>query len=55
MRYTVVLKNKEVFYTDWYDFENNWTDENYYLVINNISCQYTKNGQDWIDIQDDHL
>lgn len=49
MTYTVILQDKTVFYTDEYK----WAD--YFLIINNISHQYSTNGNDWIDIEDDHL
>lgn len=55
MRYTVILQDKTVFYTDWYEYESNWSDENYFMVINNMSCQYTTNGKCWVDIENDHL
>jgi hypothetical protein len=55
MKYTIILQDKTVFHTDWYDYENNWTDENCFMILNNISCQYSTNGKDWIDIEDDHL
>jgi hypothetical protein len=54
MTYTVILKDKTVLYTDWYDHKVNWN-EDYFLIINNVSNQYSKNGLDWIDIEDDHL
>lgn len=55
MRYTIILQNKTVAYTDWFDYDNNWNDDFHFVIINNISHQYTTNGKDWIDIQDDHL
>jgi hypothetical protein len=55
MKYTVILQDKTVFYTDWYDYENDWTEENWFMILNNISLEYTLNGKDWIDIEENHL
>lgn len=55
MRYTVILQDKTVFHTDWYDYENNWSPEHHFMIINNISNQYSTNGLDWADIEEDHL
>ena len=55
MRYTIIFQDKTVAYTDWFDADNNWNDDIHFVIINNISHQYTTNGKDWIDIQDDHL
>jgi len=55
MRYTVILKDKTVFYTEWYEFENNWNDEFHFIIVDNISGQYTTDGQNWLAIEDDHL
>jgi hypothetical protein len=52
MKYTIILKDKSVFYTDWYDYKRHWTDEKYFMIINNISCQYSTNGEGWFDIED---
>lgn len=55
MKYTIIFLNKTVVYTDWYDYENNWNADFHYCIINNISHQYTHDGKEWIDIEDDHL
>ena len=55
MTYTVILQDKTLFYTNWFSYDNDWNEEQHFLIINNISHQYTTNGLDWIDIEDDHL
>lgn len=55
MRYTIIFKDKKVWHTNWFDYENNWNPEFHFLVINNFSNQYTTNGWEWIDVEDDHL
>lgn len=52
MAYTVIFEG-EVFYTEWFDTENNWRDT--MIVINNISNCFTKDGKHWEDIPFDHL
>lgn len=51
MKYTVIFKDKTVFYTD----NENSRHQGFFIIINNISHQYTTDGVNWIDIQDDHL
>lgn len=55
MRYTIIFKVGAVAYTDYYDYNHNWNEDFHFMIINNISHQYTTNGKDWIDIEDDHL
>lgn len=55
MEYTVILKDKSVFYTNWFDADNNWNDDCHFMVINNYTLCYTTNGYDWKDIEEDHL
>ncbi|WP_396197407.1 hypothetical protein [Flavobacterium sp.] len=55
MIYTMILKDKTVFHTNWYDFDNNWNDEYCFMILNNIRSQYSIDGENWIDIEDDHL
>ena len=55
MRYTIIFKNKEVFHTNWINFENDWNNEFHFIVINNVTNQYTIDGETWTYIEDDHL
>jgi hypothetical protein len=55
MEYTVILKDKTVFNTNWYDYENNWDSQYWFIIINNITSQYSIDGYTWYDIEDDHL
>lgn len=55
MRYTIIFSEGTVAYTDYYEYNNNWDGIFHFMIINNISHQYTTNGKDWIDIEDDHL
>jgi hypothetical protein len=45
----------EPFFTNYYDFENNWNDDLEMTVFNLLNGKYTKNGIDWMDILEDHL
>lgn len=54
MRYIIVMKNSEVFSTDWYTRENCWYD--YVLcVIDTVNDVVTFDGSEWKEIAKDHL
>lgn len=55
MRYTIIFKNGGCVLTDWYNYDTDWSHEHHFMIIKNISHQYSTNGKDWIDIEDDHL
>lgn len=51
MKY-LIFYNNEVFYTKWFDEENNYVEG--MLVVNVQSDKYF-NGKEWLDIKFDHL
>jgi len=52
-RYFVILKNGEIFNTEWFDEENHWSEEYSKVIDTNTIKQF--DGNSWIDIQQDHL
>ena len=52
MNYLIVY-NGEAFYTNWFDKENNYVKG--MVVVNLLSHQYTINGGDWFEVQEDSL
>lgn len=55
MKYLVICKNQSAFYTDWFTFENCWNPETCHCVIDLYSDKVTFDGQNWKDIEIDHL
>ena len=51
--YTIIMKDKTVFITQWYEYENNWNEDLMLMIIHGL--QYSVNGKDWINIEIDHL
>lgn len=54
MIYTIILKNQSAFMTDWFSFENNWSDE-VFCVIDNARDKITFDGIEWKIIERDSL
>lgn len=54
MRYLVILKYKTAFITDWYQYENHWTDE-VFCIYDRLMSKITYDGQVWQGIDEDHL
>lgn len=54
MIYTVILKDSSAFMTDWYSFENNWSDE-IFCIIDNARDKITFDGLEWEIIERNHL
>lgn len=52
MNYLILIEG-EAFYTNWYDFENNYVPG--MVVFNLLTHQYTTDGAFWEDIEQDHL
>jgi len=53
-QWLIILKDKTVFNTEWYDYENNWSDE-YLMVIHLPHGKVSTDGKTFTDIQVDHL
>lgn len=54
MRYYVILKTNECFSTNWFQFENHWTDD-ILCVLDWGLDRITFNGEVWQEIERDHL
>ena len=55
MIYLIITKDKEAFFTDWFDLDNFYNPEVMYCVINMIEGEITFDGQTWELIEEDHL
>lgn len=55
MTYLIITKDKEAFFTDWFDLDNFYNPEVMYCVINMIEGEITFDGQTWELIEEDHL
>lgn len=53
MNYLILPYVGPPFYTNWYDFENNYVEG--MTVFNLLLHRYTFDGQTWFDIEQDHL
>ena len=53
MQQYLIILDKEVFYTNWYDYENNCVSG--MIVINNYNGTVTTDGINWVEITEDHL
>lgn len=55
MRYLIITSRNEPFLTDWFEHENHYDPEIYMLVFDLLKNKYTKDGVNWIEIEQDHL
>lgn len=49
----LVLHNNKAFYTNWYNYENNYNDG--MVVFSLLTDTYTTDGINWEEIEEDHL
>lgn len=49
----LIMYNGQVWYTNWYDKENNYMDS--MIVVNLYTGFYTTNGEDWEEVEEDSL
>lgn len=54
MIYTVILKGRTAFKTNWFSYENSWSDE-ILCMIDNARDKITFDGQEWKFIEHDSL
>ena len=52
MNYLIMYKG-QVWYTNWYDKENNYMDS--MTIVNLLSDKYTTDGENWEDVEEDSL
>lgn len=56
MRYLIIFETDvEPFFSEWYNFENDFNADLKMVVFDLIEMIYTKNGYTWYDIQINHL
>jgi hypothetical protein len=58
MRYIITYTENEiqsVFYTDWFDVENNYNENLDMVVIDLYTNKYFNSGMKWLDIVFDNL
>jgi hypothetical protein len=58
MRYLITYTENEiqkVFYSDWFDVENNYNKNLDMVVIDLYTNKYFNSGMKWLDIVFDHL
>lgn len=53
MNYLVILKDKSAFMTDWYTYENCWSEDCMICVIDNVRDKISFDGKTWKDIEYD--
>ena len=55
MTYLIITKDKEAFFTDWFDLDNFYNPEVMYCIINMLNGEITFDGKIWELIEEDHL
>jgi hypothetical protein len=55
-RYVVIYKDgAPPCTTQWYDYQNNWDSSIHRMIIDLAKCEYTENGTEWHELEEDHL
>ena len=54
MNYLIVTKDNNPFYTQWYEFENHYSD-NILVVFDILGWKHTYDGINWVKTTSDHL
>ena len=54
MRYIILLNDNSTFSTNWFDPENNWSDQ-ILIVYDLFNFTFMNDGKEWNDIRLDHL
>lgn len=55
MKYLIITKDKQPFYTQWFNFENLYNPNVMDCIFNLETGKHTFDGQTWIDTIIDHL
>lgn len=55
MRYLITTKCHSPFITKWYSYENNFNTKFGMIVYDLVENKYTIDGENWKDIEIDHL
>lgn len=54
-QYLIICKDNTAFTTDWYTRENCWDSEKIHCVVNTLAYKVTFDGENWQEIEEDHL
>ena len=54
-KFLIICKDNIAFTTDWYTQENCWNPETIDCVLNLIEGKVTFDGENWQEIEEDHL
>lgn len=54
-RYLILQDGYEPFLTNYFEAENNFSEENNMQVFDLHNCIFTKDGVNWVSIEEDHL
>lgn len=54
-QYLIICKDNTAFTTNWYTRENCWDSEKIHCVVNTWACKVTFDGENWQEIEEDHL
>lgn len=52
-RYIVIPKDSDVFYTQWYSYDNNYSEG--MIVVDIVADMFTTDGKTWVEIKGDTL
>jgi hypothetical protein len=55
MRYLITSFSEKPFFTDYYEFENHFNPDIEMVIYDLISEKYTMDGENWYEIDRDHL
>lgn len=55
MRYLVITKNNDPFYTNWYEYDDFWNSELMYCIFDLAKGVHAFDGKTWIETEEDHL
>ena len=54
MRYLIITKDSQPFYTQWYEYENHYHNK-IEMIFDTVNLQHTFDGINWVDTILDHL
>jgi hypothetical protein len=55
MKYLIITKNNQPFYTEWFYSENHFNKEDMICVFDLLERKHTFDGKTWIETEVDHL
>ena len=55
MRYLITTKGNDPFFSSWFDYENHFNKDLEMVVYDLFNCVFTLDGNNWHDIEIDHL